>query len=92
MSAHWRHAAEGRGTPAVDAARVYFLSAHHEVLALSRGSGEVVWRQETGEPGDDTLGSLVLLSGSVVIAGDHGIHGFDALSGRRRWRFSRGDD
>ncbi|MEO7272374.1 MAG: PQQ-binding-like beta-propeller repeat protein [Vicinamibacterales bacterium] len=91
-SPHWRHPAEGRGTPAVDASRVYFLTAHHEVIALSRGSGEVMWRQTTGEPGADTLGSLVLLSGSVVVAGDRGVHGLDALTGARLWRFSRADD
>ncbi len=88
----WRIAAEGRGTPAVSASRVYFLTAHHEVVAASRSSGELVWRQATGEPGADTLGSLVLLAGPVVVAGDHGVHGFDVVSGARLWRWSRKDD
>jgi outer membrane protein assembly factor BamB len=92
VAPHWRNGAEGRGTPAIDAAQVYFLTAHHELVAAVRRTGEVVWRQGTGEPGADTLGSLVLLSGSVVVAGDRGIHGFDVLHGQRRWRFSRQDD
>jgi outer membrane protein assembly factor BamB len=34
----------------------------------------------------------VLLSGPVVIAGDHGVHAFDAVTGARVWRWSRKDD
>jgi len=90
--AQWRIAGEGRGTPAVGGSRVYFLTVHHEVVAASlRGGGEV-WRQSTGEPGIETLGSLVVLCGRVVVAGDHAIHGFDVVTGARRWRFSPRDD
>ena len=90
--AHWRVAGEGRGTPAVGESRVYFLTAHHEVVAASLAGGGEVWRQRTGEPGADTLGSLVVLCGSVVVAGDHAIYGFESATGAHRWRFSPKDD
>ena len=51
-----------------------------------------MWRQSTGEPGAETLGSLVVICGPVVVVGDHAIHGFDAATGARRWRFSPRDD
>jgi len=90
--AHWRLEGEGRGTPAIGGSRVYFLTAHHEVVAASLAGGEEVWRQTTGEPGTETLGSLVVLCGPVVVVGDHAIHGLDGATGGRRWRFSPGDD
>jgi outer membrane protein assembly factor BamB len=82
----WRVAGEGRGVPAVCGSIVYFLTKRHEVVAVEASTGVVVWRRSTGEPGDETLGSSVLVSGGVVMAGDYAILGFDAATGAPKWR------
>lgn len=87
----WQVAAEGRGVPSVAGSTVYFLTKRHEVVAVDKASGLVRWRAPTGEPGRETLGSSVLAHGDTVIAGDYAVHGFDATSGERRWRFEPGD-
>jgi outer membrane protein assembly factor BamB len=48
----------------------------------------VRWKATTGEPGESTNGSRLLLAGSLVIAGDYDIVAFDRVSGERRWRFA----
>jgi outer membrane protein assembly factor BamB len=87
----WQVAGEGRGVPAVGDAVVYFLTKRHEVVAVDAATGGVRWRRGTGEPGAETLGSAVLLSGGVVMAGDYAIVAFDAATGARRWRFDPSD-
>ncbi len=76
--------------PAVSGSSVYFLTKRHEVVAVDALSGVVRWRQGTGEPGEETLGSSVLACGSMVIAGDYALVGFDGATGERRWRFEPG--
>jgi serine/threonine-protein kinase len=88
---HWRVAAEGRGLPSVSGSTVYFLTKRHEVIAVDGASGTVRWRAGTGEPGRETLGSSVVADREVVVAGDYGVHGFDATTGARRWRFEPRD-
>jgi eukaryotic-like serine/threonine-protein kinase len=83
----WRVAGEGRGVPAVCGSLVYFLTKRHEVVALDAATGDARWRRTTGEPGEETLGSSVLVSGSVVLAGDYAILAFDSESGTPKWRF-----
>lgn len=83
----WRVAGEGRGRPAVDGSRVYFLSKRHEVLAVDARTGAVLWKQHTGEPGSATFGFGVVLSNDVVAAGDIDLIAFDRESGAMRWRF-----
>src|SRR4051812_12027945 len=70
-TALWQTEGEGRGRPAIDGTTAYFLSKRHEVLALDTADGAVRWRQGTREPGDSTEGSALVLSGSVVVAGDY---------------------
>jgi outer membrane protein assembly factor BamB len=87
----WRVAGEGRGVPAVFGSIVYFLTKRHEVVAVEASTGVVIWRRSTGEPGDETLGSSVLVSGGVVMAGDYAILGFDRATGAPTWRFDPPD-
>ena len=54
-------------------------------------TGSVRWRRNTGEPGAETLGSSLLVSESIVMAGDYAVFGFDATSGEPKWRFDPAD-
>ena len=87
----WQVAGEGRGVPAVFGSNVYFLTKRHEVIAVDGAAGTVCWRRNTGEPGDETLGSSVIVGDDVVMAGDYAILAFDASTGMRRWRFDPTD-
>ena len=87
----WHVAAEGRGSPVVDADSVYFLSKHHTVYAISRRSGRVRWARSTGEPGETTAGSTIALAGPLIVAGDYAVVAFDRLDGTIRWRFEPDD-
>lgn len=87
----WHIAGEGRGQPAADRLSAYFLSRRHEVLAVNAATGHVRWRATTGEPGANTLGSVVLVSGDIVVAGDYNVIAFDATTGALRWRFEPAD-
>lgn len=84
----WHVAGEGRGTPALDVSTAYFLSKHHEVIAVHRRTGAERWRRQTGEPGLTTAGSTLVVAGDVVIAGDYNVVAFDRADGGLRWRFS----
>jgi outer membrane protein assembly factor BamB len=83
----WRTSGEGRGRPATDGSTAFFLTARHEVLALDAKTGVLNWRRSTGEPGESTAGSAVVVVGSVVVAGDYNLVAFDRQTGSIRWRF-----
>jgi outer membrane protein assembly factor BamB len=86
----WHVAGEGRGTPAVDASSVYFLTKRHEVIAAERLTGRVRWRTNTGQTATATTatwGSLALVAGPVVAVGDYDVVAFDRETGQQRWRF-----
>lgn len=87
----WQVPGEGWGRPAVDAGTVYFLSKRHEVVAIDAATARVRWRQGTGEPGERTFGSSVVVSGGVVAAGDYNVIAFDRETGAVRWRFAPND-
>lgn len=84
----WRANGEGRGRPAIEGATVFFLSARHEVVAFDAATGDLRWRQPTGEPGESTAGSAVAVAGPVVVAGDYNLVAFDRIVGSMRWRFT----
>jgi outer membrane protein assembly factor BamB len=83
----WHVDGEGRGRPAADWSTVFFLSKRHEVVALNAQSGSVRWRASTGEPGESTNGSAVVLAADIVAAGDYDVVAFDRATGEFRWRF-----
>jgi len=87
----WHIAGEGRGLPAADSSTVYFLSKRHEVLAVEATTGTLRWRQDTAEPGDATMGSVLLVAGPFVVAGDYNVIAFDRGSGLLKWRFEPRD-
>ena len=87
----WRVPGEGRGTPAADGSMVAFLSNSHEVVALDRIRGAVLWKQGTGASGAATSGATVVLLPSLVIAGDDRVVAFDRATGARRWTFDSPD-
>jgi len=54
-------------------------------------NGLVRWEQHTQEPGDTTLGSVVIVTDGVVVVGDYALVAFDEHTGTRRWRFAPDD-
>jgi outer membrane protein assembly factor BamB len=91
ITAIWQVKGEGQGQAAVNAEIACFLTRRHQVVAVDRKSGAERWRIGTGEPGDETLGSAVVMAGGRVFVGDYALFGFDAASGVRRWRFEPTD-
>lgn len=87
----WRVPGEGKGTPAADASMVAFLSSAHEVVTVDPARGTVLWKQPTGGPGQSTMGAMVVLTPSLVIAGDDRVVAFDRSTGAPRWTFDRPD-
>ncbi len=91
VSPRWQVPGEGRGTPALNAGTAYFLTRNHEVLAVDAESGQVRWKRNTGEPGDETLGSSVIAAGHSIIVGDYTLIAMEAETGAPRWRFEPPD-
>jgi outer membrane protein assembly factor BamB len=87
VAPRWRVAAEGRGTPVVCGPTVYFLTKRHQAVAVDAATGEVQWIRPTGEPGEETLGSSILVADDVVMIGDYAIVALDASTGAPVWRF-----
>lgn len=87
----WHLEGEARGIPDVDESSVFFLGKRHEVVSIARDSGRLQWRAETGEPGDGTSGSRVVVADDTVVAGDYNLIGFDKRTGALRWRFAPRD-
>jgi outer membrane protein assembly factor BamB len=85
----WHVQGEGRGTPAVHGSTAFFLSKHHQLIAIDYDSGRVRWRRSTGGPGPTTAGTSVIVTPSRVIAGDGAVIGF-THDGREVWRFDSG--
>lgn len=83
----WTVAGAAVGSPATDDSSAYFLSKSHEVLAIDAASGRIRWRHPTNESGYGGTGASVVVSGSVVVAGDDNLLAFDRRSGVPRWRF-----
>ena len=83
----WNVPGEGRGTPALLGRTAFFLSRHHELVALDVRSGQMRWRRETRGPGATTAGTSVVVTPTTVVAGDGGLVAF-THAGVERWRFA----
>ncbi len=87
----WHVAGTGSGTPVHEGDTAYFLSDDRKVTAVNVETGEVRWTTPTGVPGYDaffgtgTAGTALTLAGSVLVAGDWDLVGFDRATGTRRW-------
>jgi len=82
----WKVDTRAYGHPAADQSTAFFLSAGHEVVAVSTRDGSVRWRQPTGES-DPVVGNGVQLAGRTLIAGDYNLTAWDRDTGAFRWRF-----
>jgi outer membrane protein assembly factor BamB len=82
----WFVEGDGWGTPAADFQTAFYLSRHHEVIAIDVKSGKPIWRRETGGRADVTEGVRLRLNASRVFAGDEGVVALDRNSGRIEWR------
>ena len=89
----WHVPGAGSGTPVVDGDTAYFLSAGREVAAVATATGEVRWKTGTGVTSTDsifgtaTAGTSLAVSGSMVVAGDWDVVGFDRATGAREWTY-----
>lgn len=70
--------------PVIDGGTIYAASAEGDVLAISRGDGDVRWRTDLDVPVTSAVGAG---AGLVVVSTlDGGIHALDAANGEPRWR------
>ena len=83
----WHVQGEGRGTPAILDHTAFFLSKHHELVALDLRSGQTRWRRKTHGPGATTAGTSVVVTSTTVIVGDGGLVAF-SHQGFQRWHFA----
>lgn len=83
----WSREEQGLLKPAFDSERAYFLSASHDVIALDKRTGLLLWRSPTEGVGSIPGENLVVASG-VVVAPVGTLFGVDARTGERRWRLT----
>lgn len=84
----WHVPGDGWGVaPSVDDVAVYFGSMNHELVAVGRRSGEILWRATTGADGARTFGTSTVRVADIVAMQDLDLHGFAASDGRRQWTF-----
>lgn len=82
------HARPGWGHPAASATTVYYLSKHHELLALDRRSFALRWRRQLNPTPALPAGVDVAIADDRVIAGDGDVFAFGASDGELRWRLN----
>lgn len=102
----WHVGGHGWPTPAFDSTAVYFSTMRHELVAISRTEGDVLWRaaipySATCFPPDwitrgfsaAVAGSSVAIAGALVIAaaGDAIAYALDRVDGHVVWRSPRQD-
>jgi outer membrane protein assembly factor BamB len=81
-------AATSIGRPAFDSERVFFLGASHDVSAVAKGDGRILWRVTLPVSSGETEGSSVVFSGGLILVGDRDVFGLDPVSGTIRWRYT----
>ena len=88
VTALWKVAEPGRGTPSTDGNVVFFLTAGHDVVALNAKTGTLLWRAATAERGDGLTGSFIGRAGQQVVVGEFDLTLLDVRTGRELWRFA----
>jgi outer membrane protein assembly factor BamB len=89
----WRFDTAGWAVPSFDGAAVYFPTADHRLLALSKQSGKVFWSIEMPQvfgplpPGSVTSGFGSSTAAGRVVAMDIVLFGFAAQTGELGWTF-----
>ncbi len=87
----WHLRGEGQGTPVAAASSVYFLTKRHEVIAVDAARGAIRWRRPTGSTGSTTVGSSLIVSDQLLIAGDYDLFAINREDGASVWRFVAAD-
>ena len=91
----WQVTGDGWAVPTFDSTAAYFPGLHHEVIAVDKGSGKVLWQQRT--PPVNAVGSLdtslsygygSAMAGGSVIVMDYALSGFAPQTGSLRWTFT----
>src|SRR5438105_15547490 len=70
----WRAAGQGWGTPAFDNTTVYFVGYDHELVAIDKSTGRVLWHGREADPGSHTSGRSAVVAADIVAIGDLDIH------------------
>jgi outer membrane protein assembly factor BamB len=84
----WTAGGEVSGQPATDGPNIYYGTRDHQVVAVNRETGIVLWQSRTDAPTPKTLnGQNIVLAAGNVIFGDYSIYAFDPATGSRRWVF-----
>lgn len=83
----WRADGKGWGTPTFDDNAAYFVGFNHDLVAIEKRSGRILWSARDGELGAHTSGRSAVIAGRVVAIGDLDIHGYDRVTGAHRWDF-----
>jgi outer membrane protein assembly factor BamB len=86
----WQVAEKVRGVPVVDRSTVWAGTRSHEVLAIRRTDGRLVWRASTGSDSGFGPGDLVRI-GDRLIVGDFDLVAMNARDGQTMWRYSSED-
>lgn len=85
LVSRWTVAGAFRGTPAADQATIFARTDTGGLVAVDAGSGQVRWRTALERNPGIISGGRLLLTGSLLVAGDDRIEAFDVRSGRRQW-------
>lgn len=81
-------AAESVGQLAGDSTRVFALGSTHNVTALNKADGKILWRVTLPLTVTGTYGRSVLYAGQAVIVGDEDVFGLEPTTGAVRWHFA----
>lgn len=89
----WRADGSSWLAPSFDDTRAFFVGNAHDVTAVDKATGTVLWRQRTSAAGPETEGSNSVVVADIVAVGDVSVHAFDRATGAPRWIFqpSTGD-
>jgi outer membrane protein assembly factor BamB len=88
-------AAGGSGfsaSPAVAFGNVYAMRDDGVVFALNEKSGKIAWSAKTSEPADGPV-AVAKAPGApagAYVGSGRSLYGFDALTGKQRWRYDAG--
>ncbi|MGH9658422.1 MAG: PQQ-binding-like beta-propeller repeat protein [Bryobacteraceae bacterium] len=82
----WGVAGQGRGVVNMDAERVFFPGWDHELTAVEKKTGRLLWRATTPVTAlQRSIGTAI--AGSIVAYPDGLIFAFDRATGALRWTF-----
>lgn len=79
------------GVPVVSGSTVYFLGRHHNLFAVHKETGAVLWQQLMRGAALDTFkftqGDGLTVAGGAVVAQDSILSAYDLVTGAPRWTY-----